>query len=324
MVFLFDFVILKIVRKFRLSKIKLQKMIHTLDLEFLGKPDTIAAFLIETSAGPVLMETGPYSTFEPLRKAVRGKGYELEDIRHVFITHIHLDHAGASWALAEQGALIYLHPFGKQHMNDPSKLLSSATRIYGEEGMERLWGTLKPIPAGQLRTVAHEEVISVGDVAVKAWHTPGHAVHHISWQVGDELFSGDVAGVKIEGGPVMPPCPPPDINIEHWQGSLRLLRSLKLKQIYLTHYGLIPAEQIGRHLDELEAVLLQWAGWMRPFYEQGKTAEEITPLFQAFVKAQLAAAGVAGEQYELYENANPAWMSVAGLLRYWQKKLEGA
>lgn len=295
-------------------------MIHTLDLRFLDLPDTIAAFLVETSAGPVLIETGPYSTFVSLEKAVKAKGYALGDIRHVFITHIHLDHAGASWAMAELGATIYLHPFGKGHMNDPSKLLASATRIYGEEGMERLWSTVKPIPADQLRTVEHQEVITIGDTPIKAWHTPGHAVHHIAWQIGEELFSGDVAGVKIEGGPVMPPCPPPDINIEHWQESLRLLRSLHLSKIYLTHFGLVPAERIHPHLDELEAGLLRWASWMRPHYEQGKSAEEITPLFQAFVKKELAAAGVTEDQYALYENANPAWMSVAGLLRYWRKK----
>ena len=296
-------------------------MIYTLDLKFLDKPDTIAAFLIETSAGPILVETGPYSTFGALRQAVEEKGYQMEDIRHVFITHIHLDHAGAAWALAELGAAIYLHPFGRQHMHDPSKLLASATRIYGEDGMARLWSTLKPIPSEKLKTVEHQEVITIGDVDVKAWHTPGHAVHHIAWQVGGELFSGDVAGVKIEGGPVMPPCPPPDINIEHWQSSINLLRSLGLNKIHLTHFGAIPAGRIKAHLDELEAGLLRWAAWMRPHYEQGRKAEDITPLFQEFVKQELAAAGVTGEKYELYENANPAWMSVAGLLRYWKKKL---
>ena len=295
-------------------------MINILDLQFQDKPDTIAAFLLEASSGPVLVETGPYSTFQPLKKAVEAKGYSLEDIKQVFITHIHLDHAGAAWALAERGATVYLHPFGKKHMEDPSKLLASATRIYGEEGMERLWSTLKPIPDDKLRTVGHEEVIKVGDVELKAWHTPGHAVHHIAWQAGRSLFAGDVAGVKIEGGPVMPPCPPPDINIEDWQDSLNLLRSLNLDNLYLTHFGLIPAGQISQHLDNLEAGLLRWAKWILPHFEANKTAEEITPLFQAFVRKELEEAGVTDAQYELYENANPAWMSVAGLLRYWRKK----
>ncbi|MCB0555227.1 MAG: MBL fold metallo-hydrolase [Phaeodactylibacter sp.] len=296
-------------------------MIHVLDLQFKDKPDTIASFLIETGAGPVLIETGPYSTFGHLEKAVKAKGYALEDIHHVFITHIHLDHAGAAWAMAERGATIYLHPFGEAHMHDPSKLLASATRIYGDE-MDSLWGTLKPIPKAKLKTVDHGEVIFIGGISLKAYHTPGHAVHHIAWQAGNTLFTGDVAGVKIEGGPVMPPCPPPDINIEDWQESLRLIRSLELDELYLTHFGPIPKAQINQHLDELEAGLLDWTNWMRPHYEKGEKAEAITPVFQAYVQRQLLNKGVAEEQLELYENANPSWMSVAGLLRYWRKKLE--
>ncbi len=297
-------------------------MIHVLDLKFLDKPDTIGSFLVETAVGPILIETGPYSTFESLKEQVNSKGFTLEDIRHVFLTHIHLDHAGAAWAMAETGSTIYLHPTGFKHMHDPSKLLASATRIYGEEGMERLWGTLKGIPRPQLKTVQHGEAITVGDTEVKAWHTPGHAVHHIAWQVENNLFSGDVAGVKIGDGPVVPPCPPPDINIEHWQESLGLIRALKLSNIYLTHFGPISAREIPNHLDALEERLLRWSSWMRPHYEQGKSAEEIQPLFEAFVNKELEEHGVSGEQLEIYESANPAYMSVAGLLRYWRKKLE--
>ncbi|HKK80460.1 MAG TPA: MBL fold metallo-hydrolase, partial [Phaeodactylibacter sp.] len=108
-------------------------MIKTLDLKFLGKPDTIASFLVETSEGPILFETGPYSTFDNLKAEVERHGHQLADIKHVFVTHIHLDHAGAAWALAELGADIYLHPVGQGHMHDPSKLVASATRIYGDD-----------------------------------------------------------------------------------------------------------------------------------------------------------------------------------------------
>ncbi|MCB9275976.1 MAG: MBL fold metallo-hydrolase [Lewinellaceae bacterium] len=297
-------------------------MLHVLDLNFLDLPDTIAAFLVDTEAGPALVETGPYSTFQHLRQAVREKGYALEDIGHVFLTHIHLDHAGAAWAMAELGATVYLHPFGEAHMNDPSKLLASATRIYGDD-MDRLWGTLKPIPKEQLRTVAHGEAIHIGGMRFTAWHTPGHAVHHIAWQAGEVLFTGDVAGVKIEGGPAMPPCPPPDINIEDWQKSLQLIRQLDIDKLYLTHFGAISGEKIPGHLDELETGLLDWANWMRPHFENGENATELTPVFQAYVQEQLRKQGVSEAQLELYENANPSWMSVAGLLRYWRKKLEG-
>jgi glyoxylase-like metal-dependent hydrolase (beta-lactamase superfamily II) len=142
-------------------------MIKVLDLNFLGHQDTIASFLIETLAGPILIETGPHSTLPVLEKALAEHGYKKEDIMHVFLTHIHLDHAGAAWVFAEHGATIYLHPKGVQHLSDPSRLLESATRIYGDK-MDELWGTLKPIPREQLVSVGHKEKIKIGKTKLKA------------------------------------------------------------------------------------------------------------------------------------------------------------
>ncbi|MFM8362835.1 MAG: MBL fold metallo-hydrolase, partial [Haliscomenobacter sp.] len=249
---------------------------YLLDLHFKGLPETIAAFLIETEAGPVLVETGPHSTFPALREGLARYGYAPSDVRAVFLTHIHLDHAGAAWALAEAGADIYVHPLGARHLLQPDRLLESARRIYGEE-MDRLWGEMRALPAERLKTVAHGEAISVGAEVFTAWHTPGHAVHHIVWQWGDSAFTGDVAGVKIGQGILAPPCPPPDIQIEDWRASIALLRSLPLKTLYLTHYG--PVFDIAAHLDTLEANLLSWAQWMLPHFEKKTPAEEVTPLF---------------------------------------------
>ncbi len=294
-------------------------MINVIDLNFLGSPETIAAYLIPTSAGPVLIETGPYSTFPYLKKGVEDLGYSLSDIKHVLITHIHLDHAGAAWAMAELGATVYLHPFGYKHMHDPSKLVESARRIYKEE-MDRLWSDIKGIPEDKLRIVAHEEVLTFGDTNIQAWYTPGHAVHHIAWQIGDELIAGDVAGVKIGTGPVVPPCPPPDINIEDWKASISLLQSLSLKKVYLSHFGEI--SKVEDHWLELEKVLTDWAAWMYPHYKNQTPYAELVPLFQQYVKGQLEAAGVTGLHLTKYDHANPVWMSVTGLLRYWKKKEE--
>ncbi len=292
---------------------------YLLDLHFKGLPETIAAFLIETEAGPVLVETGPHSTFPALREGLARYGYAPSDVRAVFLTHIHLDHAGAAWALAEAGADIYVHPLGARHLLQPDRLMESARRIYGEE-MDRLWGEMRALPAERLKTVAHGEAISVGAEVFTAWHTPGHAVHHIVWQWGDSAFTGDVAGVKIGQGILAPPCPPPDIQIEDWRASIALLRSLPLKTLYLTHYG--PVFDIAAHLDTLEANLLSWAQWMLPHFEKKTPPEEVTPLFQQFVKDELVAAGLDETGIRQYEAANPAWMSVAGLLRYWTKKRE--
>lgn len=294
-------------------------MIHLIDLKFQGIDHAIGAYLVETSGGPILIETGPYSTFSHLKAGLQSAGFSPEDIKHVFLTHIHLDHAGSAWAFAEMGAKIYLHPFGSSNMEDPSRLMASATRIYGDE-MDRLWGRMQKIPAAQLVSVADGEVIKIGDQEIKSHHTPGHAVHHIAWQLDDVVFTGDVAGVKVNGGPVVAPCPPPDINIEHWKSSIDLLRRLKPKSLYLTHFDRV--DDINDHLDRLEAILDDWAQWMKVKWESGLSKEEITPLFMEYTAAQLREQGVGDEGVKVYEAANPSWMSVAGLIRYWKKKSE--
>ncbi len=292
-------------------------MYHILDLSFLGNKDTIATFLVETSAGLALIESGPHSTFPVLEKALAAKGFVPSDIRHVFLTHIHFDHAGAAWCFAEHGATIYVHPAGAKHLASPKKLYNSAKMIYGEK-MELLWGSMNPIPEAQIYSPAHGETVTIGDTVFQAWHTPGHAVHHIAWQVGDTLFAGDVAGVKIKGGVVVPPCPPPDINVEDWQNSIALMKSLAIKNLVLTHFGV--ETNPYEHLDALETMLLAWANWIQPHYLAGKKAEEIIPEFEKYVAQLLKENGVSEQDIPKYAGANPAFMSVAGLMRYWHKK----
>jgi glyoxylase-like metal-dependent hydrolase (beta-lactamase superfamily II) len=293
-------------------------MIQVFDLHF--KTDqTIAAFLVETSAGPILIETGPHSVFEHLQAALAEHGYQPKDIQHVFLSHIHFDHAGAAWAFAEQGATVYVHPAGYRHLQDPTKLYQSAKRIYGD-AMESLWGEMHIISEDRLVSVADEQVIEVGEQRLQAWHTPGHASHHIAWQWGEVIFTGDVAGVRIGDGPVVPPCPPPDIFLEAWFDSIQTLRRLAPRALYLTHFGRV--EDVDPHLDQLEAALRSWADWMKGPFEAGRAPEEITPAFQAYVAGQLREAGLDEAGVAQYEAANPSWMSVAGLLRYWKKREE--
>lgn len=293
-------------------------MIQILDLNFLNSKQTIAAFLVPSEEGFILFETGPYSTFEELVKELNRCGTSVENIKHVFITHIHFDHAGAAWALAAQGANIYLHPVGKKHMHDPSRLYQSAKRIY-QDKMDYLWGKMEGIPEAQLRTVEHEALLQIGGVSIKALHTPGHASHHVAWKIGNEIIVGDVGGVKINNGPVVAPCPPPDIDVELWQQSIQLLSKENASALYLTHFGKIT--NVDTHLKQLEQQLLDWANWMKPRFEQGIPQEQVTPEFQRYVREQLIASGVTiKEELEKYEKANPAWMSVAGLMRYWEKQ----
>ncbi|MBB6461306.1 MBL fold metallo-hydrolase [Flammeovirga kamogawensis] len=293
--------------------------VKSIDLHFLNKEDAIASYLVETSEGPILIETGPHSTFSILKKALADKGYNPEDIKHVFITHIHLDHAGAAWKFAEHGAKIYLHPFGERHMADPSKLMSSAKMIYKDD-MDRLWGRMEAIPKECLCPIAHEDEVVIGDTVIKAWHTPGHANHHIAWQIGEGLFTGDVAGVKINNGPVVAPCPPPDINLEKWQSSIDLIRKISPAVLYLTHFGAVT--DIDKHLIALEKDLYQIAQIVKKYTDDGLDVPEMEKRFIAYVNQELSNYGLDQNALEQYDAANPPFMGVAGLVRYWKKKNE--
>ena len=294
--------------------------VHTIDLDFLGQKNGIASFLVETPDGPILVESGPHSTLPTLLKGIETLGYKKEDIQHVFLTHIHLDHAGAAWCFAEYGAQIYLHPLGYRHMNTPEKLLASAKMIY-KEAMDMLWGTLQPIPAGQLTTADHGQSISIGNTIFTAWHTPGHAKHHIAWQLADNLFTGDVGGVSINHGPVIPPCPPPDINIEDWEKSIQLIEELSgINQFYLTHFGKI--SDTTDHLKKLRVAIRDYSQFLLPFHKKGLTVQDALPDFREFVQAYLTDHGMAPSDAMAYEAANPSDMSVTGLMRYWDKKSE--
>ncbi|OHX65776.1 MBL fold metallo-hydrolase [Flammeovirga pacifica] len=291
--------------------------IQPIDLNFLGCDEAIASYLIETSEGPILIETGPHSTFSVLEKAINHLGYKVEDIMNVFITHIHLDHAGAAWKFAEHGAKIHLHPFGVRHMADPSKLMASAKMIYKED-MDRLWGEMHNIPEHLLIAVENGEKVCVGDVDLISWHTPGHANHHIAWQIEDLLFTGDVAGVKIGEGPVVAPCPPPDINLEKWQASIDLIRKISPAKLYLTHFGVVT--DVVNHLIALEKDLYKMADIVKMYMEKDYSQEKMEELFITYVNNELKVLGLKDDALKQYDAANPPFMSVAGLLRYWKKK----
>jgi glyoxylase-like metal-dependent hydrolase (beta-lactamase superfamily II) len=289
---------------------------HILDLHFQGTDDTIAAFLVPIGNDEyALVEAGPHSTMPVLEEALAAHNVTISQVKHVFLTHIHFDHAGAAWAFARAGAIIYVHPVGIRHLADPSKLYNSARMIY-KERMDELWGAMEAIPLDNLHTSEHGEKITVGNQTFQAWHTPGHASHHIAWQLEDTLFTGDVAGVTIDGGMVVPPCPPPDIDIEAWQNSIRLMRDLPVKTLQLTHFGAVT--ELDVHFDALEKCLQDWANWMKPHFDAQTPLDVITPLFQDYNDTQLREAGLSAETIAKYANANPAWMSVAGLMRYWK------
>lgn len=289
--------------------------VRVLDLHFKA-PGTIASFLLPTSEGPILIETGPESTYDSLVRGLKREGLNPGDITRVLVTHIHLDHSGAAWRLAREGAEICVHPVGAPHMADPSKLMASAKKIYGEK-MDELWGRVEGIPEGRIHVLQDREVLRCGDIEIEALFTPGHATHHVAYRLGDAVFTGDVAGVRLEGGPVIPPCPPPDINIEDWLASIERIRRVQPRVLFLTHFG--PYTDAEGHLGRLARNLQLFSGWIRNRLREDAEDLSLVRQFEAYTQGFLDGNGLAEGRTREYEIANPAYMSVAGLTRYWRK-----
>ena len=294
-------------------------MVRLIDALHLGTPNVISIGLLQAAPGElILVDTGPETVFGAVVAGVQNLGYEPRNVRHILASHIHLDHTGAAWRWAQEfGANIYVHPKGAPHLVDPSNLLASATRIYGDK-MNHLWGATEPIPKHQV-IAATDCDFQLGNLLVRAIATPGHAGHHNAYWIESQqvVFAGDVAGVKIGAGPTIPPFPPPEIDLELWRASLEKIRALKPASIYVTHFGKIKDPLTS--LDELERRLANWADWMKQRMREGKSEEEILPEFQRFAEAELRTGGASEETVKTYEQADPTWMSVAGLIRYWRK-----
>ena len=273
-----------------------------LDLLHLGHERVIGCYLLETADGPALFDCGPASCLGTLLGRVGEHGLALTDIRHLLLSHIHLDHAGATGVLVRRHPTLQVHVsgIGAPHLVDPSKLIASATRLYGDE-LHRLWGEIVPVPA------ANVHVAGASVAGLDCFPTPGHASHHVSYVGRDgTLYSGDAAGVRIAPNPfVLPPTPPPDVDVQAWHGTVAEIRRRSPERLALIHFGAF--DDVGRTLDELERRLDEWV----ELVARGVSERE-------FVEAALAelAPGAADE----YAQAMPLEQSYAGLRRYVDKR----
>ncbi len=293
-------------------------MIHVLDTQHLGRRGIIAATLLETDDGPVLFDTGPESTFDTISSELSKHGFAPSDVRHVFLSHIHFDHAGAAWRFAELGATIYVHPRGAPHLIDPQKLVASATRLYGDQ-MEKLWGKFAPIAPDRVRILEDNDIVEVRQFAFRAIETPGHASHHHTYHWDDNVFGGDVAGVRMGGGPPVPPLVPPELDIEAWRDSIAKIRALNPARLYLPHFGLVEGD-IPEHLDALEQRIILWSTWFRDRIRAGDDDAKMAPAFAEFVAKELRAGGGTESELVDYEQADPSFMAVSAATRYWRKR----
>jgi glyoxylase-like metal-dependent hydrolase (beta-lactamase superfamily II) len=295
-------------------------MVHLIDALHLGRPDVICIALVECGPNELLLvDSGPESVFDAVVEGVRKLGLQPGYVRHLLASHIHLDHSGGAWRWAKEfGTKIYAHPRGAPHLIDPSKLLGSAARIYGDK-MGSLWGAAGNIPEDHVIAVEDNAELRFGSEQFRVLYTPGHAQHHNAYWLESErtVFAGDVAGVLIRGGPPIPPFPPPDIHLESWKDSLDKIRHLKPASLHITHFGKV-ADPMPV-LDALEKRIFDWADWMKRQLLEGKAEAEIIPEFEKFTVQELLSNRTPIEDLATYEHADPASMSVAGLSRYWRK-----
>ncbi|MEP6698767.1 MAG: MBL fold metallo-hydrolase [Verrucomicrobiota bacterium] len=292
-------------------------MVHVLDTRQLGRPGIIAATALETNDGIALFDTGPESTFDNVVAELRRVGFAPDDVRHVFLSHIHFDHAGAAWRFAELGATVYVHPRGAPHLLDPAKLIESATRIFGDN-MPRLWGRIAPVPTERLKVVEDAEVICASPFEVRAIATPGHASHHHIYQWDGNVFGGDIAGIRIGGGPPIPPFVPPELHVESWRESIKKIRALDPVNLYLPHFGKVTGS-VAEHLDALDERVTRWSQWFLNQLRDGAVNEALIPAFAAYEHADLRAGGANENEAQGYEAADPSAMAVTASLRYWRK-----
>jgi glyoxylase-like metal-dependent hydrolase (beta-lactamase superfamily II) len=274
--------------------------LELIDLHFASAPQAIGVYLVDTDDGPALFDCGPSSTLETLEAGLAAHGLALTDVKHLLLSHIHLDHAGAAGSLVRRspGLTVWVSPIGRAHLIDPSRLERSARRLYGDM-FDPLWGELAPVP---------EENVRVADGDVLGWDafpTPGHASHHVSYLRDGTLLAGDAAGVRIpDTAYVRPVCPPPDITVEGWHETIEEIRRRRPERLALIHFGV--HEDVGAHLDRLESELDRWAGRVGGGMSQDD--------FVATARADL------GEHADVYDRVAPLWQSYLGMQRYWDSK----
>ena len=249
--------------------------VHTLDLNFQGRAQTIGAYLVPHATGGILVEAGPGSTLPALQHALHLHGLTAADISDVFLTHIHLDHAGAAGWLAQQGARIDVHANGAPHLLNPEKLIASATRIYGER-MDTLWGQFYTVPPEKLSILQDGQIVETGGLQVRAIDTLGHARHHLVYMVNGICFSGDTGGIRLPGNRhVSLPMPPPEFHVEEWRQTLARLRQEPMTHIVPTHYGVYDDPEW--HLAALSAALDEVEAWMEAVMPSEPSPEEAAP-----------------------------------------------
>jgi glyoxylase-like metal-dependent hydrolase (beta-lactamase superfamily II) len=272
--------------------------LDSIDLFFLGIEHEIGVYVVDTLDGPALFDCGPASTVETLRAGLAERGLAVGELRHLLLSHIHLDHAGATGALVRENPelTVWVSPIGMPHLVDPTKLVTSSRRLF--PNFDELWGPVLPVPQQNMRAAE-------GNIfGWEAFPTPGHARHHVAYLRDGTLLAGDAAGVRIPPAEyVQPVAPPPDVDVEAWHQTIDEIERRGPERLALVHFGVV--EDVREHLGRLRASLDRWSGWVR----DGLSEDE----FVAAVATDV------GEDAERYAVVFSFAMSYAGFKRYYEK-----
>lgn len=293
-----------------------------LSLPFQNENGLLGPYVLTGQNEVALIDPGPGITMPAMLTSLKDVGFEPRDVTHLLLTHIHLDHAGATGELIRRmpRATVYVHSNGAPHLVNPSKLIASASRIYGER-MHNLWGDIEPVPAQQIQAIEGGDVLNVAGRRLEVHYTPGHACHHVIFfdvHTG-ELFAGDTAGVRLQGiNYVRPAAPPPDLDLEAWFASIDKIKQLRPDVLYLTHSG--PADNPTQVLEHLREKLISWGDIVLNAMREGKSEEEIIRLLAAKTEPEvLRITGNSGNLKRLGLTASYS-MTAQGYMRYWRKK----
>ena len=274
-----------------------------MDLHHEGAERVIGVYLVETEDGLALQDCGPSTCITALKTQLAERGLVLADLRHLLLSHIHLDHAGAAGTLVREhsGLQVHVSEIGAPHLVDPSRLESSARRLYGDD-FDRLWGELAPVPEENVH------VVGSNVLGLECFPSPGHASHHVCYVDGEgTLYAGDAAGVRImPDRHILPVAPPPEIDLEAWERTIDELELRAPQHLALIHFGVV--DQPRDHLRRLRRQLRLWGQRVR----QGMDEEEFVTAARADLEEDVGDA-------PYYERAAPFWQSYLGLKRYWDK-----
>jgi glyoxylase-like metal-dependent hydrolase (beta-lactamase superfamily II) len=299
--------------------------ITTIDDNWVGRPRSIATALLESDGHRAIIDPGPGSTLETLRRELQARGISVRDLDAILLTHIHLDHAGATGALVRENPrlAVYVHAKGAPHMLDPSKLLASALRLWPDD-LERLFGETVPVPQENVRILEGGETLALGSRKLEVVYTPGHASHHVSYfdQQEGVAFVGDTTGVRIEGHAyILPATPPPDIDLGIWDSSFAAILERKPSRLFVTHFGF--SENPAEHVLLFHERLHKWAALAEQAIRSSNSDSAAMESFLSAARAEMAQYLPANEidHYVFTAGLN---LSFLGLARYLRKRVSAA